>query len=232
MRSHRCADLGSTSVHEVEDAWRKARVVDQLCKQKGAQRRQLAWFEDYSASGGNSRGDFRGDLIKRPVPRSDETADAYGFAFNRGSTFNRLETISGQQIAGDPNVFCRERHLHCPGGANGRAHFEREGLREHFFSLKDELMDLSKDKRARLCAGSRPTGKCCKRRSNCPINILGGALRDLRNDLFSCRIDHRQTCRDCRGRPTAIDIKFVRRLRINAVAIRRLYCHLTGSLER
>ncbi|MNE18875.1 hypothetical protein D3C80_1119340 [compost metagenome] len=125
MCSHCCADLVATSIHEIENTWGKAGVVDQLCKQKSAQRRKFAWFEDHGASGRDGRGDLRSDLIKRPVPRSDETADAYRLALDRGSTLNCLEAICGQQIAGYPNVLCCERHLHRPSGVNRSAHFKR-----------------------------------------------------------------------------------------------------------
>ena len=153
--------------------------MHQLGKKKGAKRRQFAGFQDHCASGSNSRGDFCGDLIKRPVPRSNESADAYWFAFNRRAAFNRLETISGQKITCDPNVFGRQRHLHCPCGTDGCAHFERDRLRKKLFSLKDKVIDLSQDKRARFCRGGRPTRKRCTRRSYCPINILGADSNKL-----------------------------------------------------
>ncbi|KPY85254.1 hypothetical protein ALO94_200912 [Pseudomonas syringae pv. spinaceae] len=105
-------------------------------------------------------------------------------------------------------------------------------MRKLFLALDDQLMNPADDLRANLRRGAGPARKGRTSGCNGAVYIGSGTTGNVRHDLFSRRVDHRNTDGALRRRPVTIDIEFLRRVRINAMAVQGLCDHPAGSLER
>ncbi|GBH18675.1 Predicted GTPase subunit of the pre-mRNA cleavage complex [Pseudomonas syringae pv. actinidiae] len=129
-------------------------------------------------------------------------------------------------------MFSGERHLHGAGRTDGCAHFQRNCLRQFFLALDDQLMNPADDLCACLGRGAGPARKGRPSGCNGAVYIGSGAAGNVRDDFLSRRVDHRNTGGAERRTPVTINVKFLRRVRINAMAVQGLCGHPAGSLER
>jgi hypothetical protein len=125
-------DGRAVAMHEIEDAGREAGFLDRLGEQKRAQGRKLARLQDECAARGERRRDLGGDLVERPVPRRDQRADPDRLAGDGGVAAPLDEGEGRQDLARDPHMRERERHLRGARIADRRAHLEGQALRDEF----------------------------------------------------------------------------------------------------
>ena len=78
---------GAITLDEVEHTRRHAGFVQHFGEDDGIQRSNLGRLEDHRAARRERWSDFRGDLIERPVPRSDERTDADRFVNDAVAAF-------------------------------------------------------------------------------------------------------------------------------------------------
>src|SRR5690606_27807973 len=84
-------DGRAIAIHEVEHPFRHACFLQDLRKDVRAERSDLARLQYHRASRGERRCNLAADLIDRPIPRRNETADADGLASNERRTDPLLE---------------------------------------------------------------------------------------------------------------------------------------------
>ena len=98
----------------------------------GAERRILGGLEHHGAARGESRYDFRRDLIDRPIPGRDQRAHAHGFLHqpNRAAHFFEFEIL--QHVDHRADVADANPRLRPLGESNGRAHFNGNRLHDFF----------------------------------------------------------------------------------------------------
>ena len=93
------ANAWAVTIHEVEHAWRDAGFMHDFGEDHRVQRRDFRWLQDHCATGCDGRGDFTGDLVERPIPRCDETANADWLFAEQGRAALLFKLIVAQNLA-------------------------------------------------------------------------------------------------------------------------------------
>jgi hypothetical protein len=208
MRRDRLADGRAVAVDEIEHAFRHAGIVQDFREQDGAQRRYLAGLEDGGAAGGECRRELGCDLIERPVPRRDQSADADRLAADHRRIHHALERVGRQHVDRFLEMIERVDGLHLVGERDRRPHLRRHGSGEFALALFIELDDSLEQFDARLAARRRIGCEGAARRLHRVIDILPGPKADLPRRLLGCWIDHVKEIRHGGFDPFAVDIKF------------------------
>ena len=124
MARQRLADSRSVAVNQIEYAGGDARLIHNLCIKIGRQRRDFAGLEHHGAAHSECRRDLTADLIQRPVPRRNQTADTDGLFHHtvRAQIFG--EGVALQNLCGFGDVAQSGIRLCCAGQLDGGAHFQ------------------------------------------------------------------------------------------------------------
>ena len=192
MDGDRLAHGGSVAVDEIEDARRKACVVNDLRKQHRAERRDLTGFQDDGAAGCERRCDLGSNLIQRPVPRRDQSADTDRFAADDPVPHPLLELVVRKHARGFLEMKQRDGRLTLRRKRDRRAHLQGHHPRQLRQARPKTLDDLRKPGQALFDAGY---GICRESAARCldgPIHIGPRTQADLRKDLLRRWVDYSQ----------------------------------------
>ena len=77
---HILADIGTRAVDKIENPCRNARFMENLGNDKSVQRRNFRGFQHHRATRRQCGRNLRGDLVERPIPRGNHSANANRFA--------------------------------------------------------------------------------------------------------------------------------------------------------
>ena len=230
MRRETRPDAGAVAMDEVEDPGREAGFLDRLGEQQGAQRRELARLQHHRAACGERRRDLGGDLVERPVPRRDQRADTDRLVGDGGVAALLDEGEGRQDLAGDPHMGDRQRHLRGARIADRRAHLEGQALREQLAARLEQRLQAIEQTRAVFRLGPAPAGECPAGRRDGRVHVLAVSERKPGHDLFRRRIDHDALGGAPRLAPFAVDEEPVQAAVAGQVLERR--GHVTRSFMR
>ena len=153
------------------------------------------------------RGDFTGDLVKRPVPWRDETADADCFLAQERRAFQLFPFIAAQDGSCRGEVAHAGRHLSRIGKPHGRAHFVRNRAGKLRHALLETGRDLVEQVGAIFDGGLREGRESGLGGGNSLVDIGFRAERDARKGLFGCGVLDVERTRLDRIDPFTIDVE-------------------------
>ena len=193
MHRQRIADFNAGAVHHVEDARRVAGFVHALGKDLRRQRALLGRLQDHGAAGEQRRGDLGGDLVHRPVPRRDETADADRLAHH----------VAARAAAHFPVKFARgfEGLLDMTRAALRlgvvrkvlrRTHLRGDRFGHFAVAAHVHLQQLFHERDALIQRGQGVALKRAVRGCDSQVGVIRRTHRDLRHLLFRGRIHDRK----------------------------------------
>ena len=117
-------DGRSVAVDQIEYAGGDARLIHNLCIKIGRQRPDFAGLEHHGAAHSQRRCDLAADLVQRPVPRRNQTADTDGLFHHpvRAQIFG--EGVVLQNLGSFGDVAQPGIRLGGTGQLDGGAHFQ------------------------------------------------------------------------------------------------------------
>ncbi|SCM13005.1 hypothetical protein SAMN04883147_109115 [Streptomyces sp. DpondAA-F4] len=191
---------------EVEDAVRQARLLDGLGEELGGERGVLGGLEDDGAAGGEGGGHLGDDLVERVVPGGDRPDDSDGLQQDGGVAQLLLEGVGGGQFG----VRARDQHgdpgVHRLGERRRGAELGGDGLRDLVLAGRQHVTQGRDPGRAPGGRGGRPAGEGGPCGVYCGVDVLGGAGRDVPDDLLVRRVHDRDRVLAARGPPPAADV--------------------------
>ncbi|MNL13917.1 hypothetical protein D3C87_1348390 [compost metagenome] len=123
------AHARAVAVDHVEHARRDARRIHDLGPEEPRQGRDLGGFQHHGAADRQRRRDLAADLVRRPVPRGDEGADADGLAADQGGAARLLlERIVLEHRNRRLQMGHAHEGLSVAGQRRGGAHLGGDGL--------------------------------------------------------------------------------------------------------
>ena len=203
---HRFAHDTAAANDQVEDAWRRPRLVHHLGQRHARDGRCIRWLQHHGAARCDAVDHLHDGLLHRPVPRRDQRADADRLAANNRVGQLALEVIVAEHVASDSHVSWRTGHLR--GERDRHPDLLRDQLRELVLATLiggddpinqgDPLFDrrLRVGCESTLCRGDRAVniGHRPPRRDCCPR-------------LLARRIDQRPRALAAGVDPGAIDVQ-------------------------
>ena len=111
MAGHRHTDADTVAVDQVKHPGWHASGMHDLGKDLTGKRCNFRRLQHHGAAGGNGRGHLADDLVQRPVPRSDEAANADRFFDQQGRAAIFFELEGLQHLNGGGQVTHANRHL-------------------------------------------------------------------------------------------------------------------------
>ncbi len=205
----RSPGMDAVAIDEVEDAGRKARLFDHLGVEHGVQRREFAGFQDAGAAGRKRRDDLERDLVDRPVPRRDETADADRLTQERVAV--RQLFLEFQALQGiDEALKMTDAHIRLLLAAHRsrRTEFGRDGVGHFIVTPLVDREQLFEQRQPFLDARPAIACECLLGGCNRPVDVGSGAERDNRYRLLGRRIEHQKIVLRGRLNPFAVDVEF------------------------
>ena len=206
VRAERRADAGAVAVDEVEHAGRHARTVHDLGKDHRAAGGLFGRFQDHRVARRERGCDLGADLVERPVPRRDHCDDAERFVNDARLADHLFESEAFKRLGGDGEMSEAGRRLSHRGKAHRRAHLFGHRLcqignaRLVFGDDPPDQVEPFGD------AGARPCRKRAAGGGDGPVDIGGGAERDLADRLFGRRVDYLMGTAAVAVDPFAVDI--------------------------
>ena len=201
------ADTWAVAVDEVESSRRQSGFGDNLGENAGTDRRHLAWLQHHGTTRGDSRCHLAADLIQRPVPRRDESADADGLLDDTGIATGFLEYVVAQNLAGGCEVADTGANL-CGAGEGDRCAHLAGDRHCQFFGTGLDAGDYPVEYGDTLCnAALRPQRKRGTGSRDGAIHIAGIAHADIGVDFFGRGIDDVMDGSGAGSQPFAIDIE-------------------------
>ena len=203
---HRFAHDAAAANDQVEDAWRRPRLVHHLGQRHARDGRCIRWLQHHGAARCDAVDHLHDGLLHRPVPRRDQRADADRLAANNRVGQLALEVIVAEHVASDSHVSWRTGHLR--GERDRHPDLLRDQLRELVLATLiggddpinqgDPLFDrrLREGCESTLCRGDRAVniGHRPPRRDCCPW-------------LLARRIDQRPRALAAGVDPGAVDVQ-------------------------
>ena len=122
MAGERRADARTIALDEIEHAGRHIRGMHDLGENMGGERRNFGGLEHHGAAGRERGEHLDGDLVHRPVPRRDQTADADGLFHDHRRAARLLEAEILQHFDGGVQMRGPQPHLKAIGERFRRSH--------------------------------------------------------------------------------------------------------------
>ena len=145
-------DIRAVAIDQIEGAGREAGLMHHLGIKKGVERGELRGLEHAGRARRERRNDLEGDLVDRPIPRSDEAADADRLAEHDVAVRQLLAHLDALERV-DEALQMADADMRLLFGAHGdrRTEFERDGARhlviaalvdgEQIFEQRDALVE-------------------------------------------------------------------------------------------
>ena len=207
MLAHRCADIGTEAVDQIEHTLRHAGLMKNFRENQRGRRRIFRRLQDHGAARRDRRRDLAGDLVERPVPRRDHTDDAHRLAHEHGGAHRLFELILLQGIEGGHQMAKARAGLHLFRHRQRRAHLVGNRSADVLHPGLVGRDDLFQKRHAFFAAGHRERFKRTAGRGDGLVHIGFRSNRDLVHPFFRRRIDDRNGLLDGRVDPGAVDIE-------------------------
>ncbi len=202
----RRADDGARAGDQVEDAGRKADLVDDLGEDERIERCNLGRLEHEGAAGRERAAEFADDLVQWVVPRSDRTDDADRLLHDE-AVADRLFELEGVEQRGVG--------LHVAGRQAGLDH--RRPRDRHADLAGDDLGDFGRTSLQRLVEtdhvllafldrGGGPTVERPTGSGDSLVDVTRGSLGDRSHHLFGAGVDDLDTAGSVGGNPGTVDV--------------------------